>query len=104
MDEDNNLYKVLFIVSNKTELENSIKYSIQKSKAIINFKNIVKIRDRIKEGFTTYVYYFEIISKKILFLILIKIILFIIFNSMQKHIKILSYIRLNTYIFLKSNN
>ena len=56
-------YTVFFIISNKSALENSKKYSIIKSKSFTNFKNILKIKDYIKSEFTTYVYYFEINPK-----------------------------------------
>ena len=59
----NDIFQIFFIVSNKTILEKDISYSISKSKAFINFKNILKLTDHVKAGFTTYVYFFEIIQK-----------------------------------------
>ena len=54
--------KVFFIISNESNLNSSIKYSLLKNKGTINFNEILKIIDN-KSNYTTYVYSFEIEPK-----------------------------------------
>ena len=51
MEEKSNINssnnKVFFIVSNETIIDNSVNYIISKTKGIINFKNILTIKNII---------------------------------------------------------
>ena len=58
--QDQSNYKVFFIISNETALNNTIHYSLSKNKGTINFTEVIKL-DNDNEDFTTYVYSFEII-------------------------------------------
>ena len=50
--------KVFFIVSNKTEIDNSVNYNIPKTKGVINFKNILAIKNYHNLNYTINVFYF----------------------------------------------
>ena len=65
MNEKIKNYKVFFIVSNESQLNDSIKYYYEKKKVVINFKSILTIPyiNNALEEFTTNIYYFEINEK-----------------------------------------
>ena len=57
-------YKVFFLVSNKTAINNSIEYSIQNKKEFINFKKVFQTNYEYKYTYYTIsIFSFEIVSK-----------------------------------------
>ena len=81
-------YKVFFITSNLSSLDNEIEYSISNSNMIVNLTQILKKSGRYKnKNITTYIFSFEFIQ-----------------GELNKNFKDNNSERYKTKIILKSNN